>query len=138
MDAKGVCPLDRKRVSPSASESDSASLRSVGVAKLPEMMKPVTCREETSMCTGRAPRGGWEERARKDASRNLGDPLRPGDRARWRPGINNRKACCSRESERSIVAKKSWKLGGAKGPCCGHAESEKECAAWTIVPLRNN
>ena len=81
MDAKGVIPLDRKRVSPSASESDSASLRLLGAARLPEMMKPVTCREEMSICTCRAPRGGWEERARKDASRNLGDPLRLGDRA---------------------------------------------------------
>jgi len=138
MDAKGANPLDRDRVSPSASESDSASLHRVGVVKLPEMMKPVTCREETSICTCRAPRGDWEERARKDASRNLGDPLWPGDRAGGRPGINNRRVCRSRESERPIVARKPWKQGGAKGPCCGQAESEKECAAWTIVPLRNN
>jgi hypothetical protein len=53
----------------------------LGVAKLPEMTKPVTCREETSMGTCRAPRGDRGERARKDASRNLGDPLRPGVRA---------------------------------------------------------
>ena len=81
INAKGVISLDRKRVSPSASESDSASLYLSGVAKLPGLMKPATCREETSVCTCRAPRGDWEERARKDASRNLGDPLRPGDRA---------------------------------------------------------
>jgi hypothetical protein len=119
MDAKGANPLDRDRVSPSASESDSASLHRLGVVKLPEMMKPVTCREETSICTCRAPRGDWEERARKDASRNLGDPLWPGDRAGGRPGINNRRVCRSRESERPIVARKLWKQGGAKGPCCG-------------------
>jgi hypothetical protein len=138
VDARGANPLDRDRVSPSASEPDSASLHRLGVAKLPEMLKPVTCRKETSMGTCRAPRGDRGERVRKDASRNLGDPLQPGDRAGGRPGINNRKARCGWESERPIVAKKPWKQGGAKGPCCGQAESEKECAAWTNVPLRNN
>jgi hypothetical protein len=81
MNAIGVDPLDRERVSPSASEPGSASLHQSGAAKLPKMMKPVTCREETGICTCRAPRGDRGERARKDASRNLGDPLRCGDRA---------------------------------------------------------
>jgi hypothetical protein len=82
MDAKGLIPLDRKRVSPSASEPGSASLHEIlGVAKLPKMMKPATCREETDLCTCRAPRGDRGGRARKDAPRNLGDPLRLGERA---------------------------------------------------------
>ena len=81
VDAKGGKPLDHKRVSPSASEPGSASLHLLGVAKLPDKMKPVTCREEMDICTCRASRGDRGERARKDASRNLGDPLRLGDRA---------------------------------------------------------
>ena len=136
--AKWRDTTDRERVSRSASEPDSASLRQVGVAKLPEMPKPVTCREATGVCTCRAPRGGWGRRARKDASRNLGGPLWPGARAEGRPGIHNREVCCSWESERPIVARKSWKQDGAKGPCCGQAESERECAAWTKVLLRNS
>jgi len=91
----------------------------LAAANLPEMVKPATCGEATSDGNRRTPRGDRGERARKDASRNLGDPLRPGDRAGGRPGINNRKVCCSWESERPIVAKKPWKQGGAKGPCCG-------------------
>ena len=70
--------MDRERVSPSASEPDSASLRNPGVVKLPKMLKPVTCKEAAGVCTCGAPRGGWGERARKDEPRNLGDPLRRG------------------------------------------------------------
>jgi len=77
------------------------------------MMKPDTCR---------ASRGGWGERVRKDASRNLGDPPWLDAGAGGGPGINNREICRERESERHIVAKKSWKQDGAKGPCCGQAE----------------
>jgi hypothetical protein len=73
--------MDRERVSPSASEPGSASLHIVGVAKLPEMMKPGTCGEATGVCTRGAPRGDRGGRARKDASRNLGDPLRLGGEA---------------------------------------------------------
>ena len=106
-------------MSPSESEPDSASLRTLGVVNLPERAKPDTCREETGRYTCRAPRGGWGERVRKDASRNLGDPLWLGVGAGRCPGINNREICRKRESERPIVAKKSWKQDGAKGPCCG-------------------
>lgn len=82
MGAKGLTPLDRKRVSPSASEPVSASLHDkVGAAKLPKVMKPATCGEATAMGTCRAPRGDRGGRARKDAPRNLGDPLWLGGRA---------------------------------------------------------
>ena len=112
---------DRKRVSPSASEPVSASLHKVSVAKHPDMPKPATCGGKTG-CIRRTLRGERGERARKDASRNLGDPLWPGVRAGGLPGINNRDVCRRRESERPIVAKRPWKQSGAKGPCCEHAE----------------
>ena len=76
--AKGLTAPDRERVSPSESEPVSASLHKSGAANLPDVVKPGTGREATSTCTCRAPRGGRGERARKDASRNLGDPLGPG------------------------------------------------------------
>jgi len=34
--------------------------------------------KEMSICRSRAARGGWEKRAEKDMSRNLGDPFRWG------------------------------------------------------------
>jgi hypothetical protein len=136
--AKWRASTDHKRVSPSASEPGSASLHTTGVANLPDMMKPDICREETGVSTCRTPRGDRGERARKDAPRNPGDPLQPGKFTKERPGINNRKVCCMRESERPIVARKFWKQDGAKGPCCEHAESDKEQAAWINIPLRNN
>jgi len=136
--AKGLGTLDCERMSPSESEPDSASLHTVGAANLPDWVKPDTCREGTGTCTCRAPRGDWGGRVGKDASRNLGDPLRLGVGAGGGPGINNRKICRERESERPIVAKKSWRQDGAKGPCCGQAESERRCAAWTEVPLRSS
>jgi len=37
-------------------------------------VKPAVDGEETSVCSHRASRGGWGQRARKDESRNLGDP----------------------------------------------------------------
>ena len=138
LDAKGWRALDRERMSPSESEPVSASLHKMSVANLPDWAKPDTCREETGVRTCRALRGDRGERMRKDPSRNLGDPLRPGGRAKGRPGINNRGDCRSWESERPIVAKKRGNARGAKGPCCEQAESEKKCAAWTNVPLRNN
>lgn len=79
--AKGLIPLDRERMSPSESEPVSASLHRVGVANLPEWAKPDTCREETGMRTCGALRGDRGGRLRKDAPRNLGDPLRLGGKA---------------------------------------------------------
>jgi hypothetical protein len=83
--AKRITASDRERVSPSESEPDSASLRYLYVASLPKVVKPGTDSEATVKSTCRAYRGGWGERARKAASRNLGDPdvgggTRPGSR----------------------------------------------------------
>lgn len=66
---------DHECVSPNESEPDSASLHQMSVVKLPEMMKPVTCGEEMSICSHRALRGDRGERAQKDVQRNLGDPF---------------------------------------------------------------
>ncbi len=51
MDAKGANPLDRDRVSPSASEPDSASLHQWSVANLPEKVKPAAVSEAMSIGT---------------------------------------------------------------------------------------
>ena len=75
MVAKGLEPLDREHMSPSVSEPGSASLRLLGVANLPDWVKPGICREVTGVCTCRAPRGGRGGRVWKDTSRNLGGPM---------------------------------------------------------------
>jgi len=74
----GGKPTDRERVSPSASKPGSASLHQVDATKRPDSVKSAICREATGKCTCRASRGDRGERARKDAQRNLGDPLWPG------------------------------------------------------------
>ena len=76
----------------------------VFAANLPEMVKPETDPEATSVCRGSANRGDWERRARKDMPRNLGDPTR------WRR--SNCVAECirlcgpGRKSDAFIVARK--------------------------------
>ena len=58
--------LDDESVSPNESEPDSASLRHLRVAILPEMKKPVIGEEEMSSCTHRTQsRGGWGGRVLK-------------------------------------------------------------------------
>ena len=56
-----------------AIELDSASLRYMGAANLPEMVKPATVGEATLERNRQAPRGGWSQRVGKE-SRNLGGP----------------------------------------------------------------
>ena len=46
----------------------------MGVARLPELLKPVSIAEETFESKRWAPRGGWRGRVRKEKSRNLRDP----------------------------------------------------------------
>jgi hypothetical protein len=66
-----------KSVSLSASESDSASLHPNKITANPSRrVKPAVSRLLMSICVWRVVRGGWERRAEKDQSRNLGDPLR--------------------------------------------------------------
>src|SRR5580658_6793280 len=46
------------------------------VTSLPEVVKPETLAQATSVCRQGAGRGDWEQRAEKDSHRNLGDPTR--------------------------------------------------------------
>ncbi len=66
---------DRERVSPSKANPFRPRDANMDVANLPKMVKPVTSWEATTEGTSWASRGGWGERARKEASRNLGDPV---------------------------------------------------------------
>ena len=75
----------------------------VGVASLPDWVKPDGVREAMSKGTSHTSRGGWGRRVRKEASRNLGDP------SRW-VLPNEQPECITiarlwRESKGSIVAR---------------------------------
>ena len=91
-----------------AIELDSASLHKVGVAMLPDWLKPAAIGEETFVCSRWAPRGDWRWRVRKEKSRNLRDPNRLHDRV-W-------------ESDVPIVVKKQGNACGAKGDDCKYVE----------------
>ena len=92
------------------SELDSASLEYVGVAMLPDWLKPAAIGEATFVCSRWAPRGGWRWRVRKEKSRNLRDPDRLHGRVR--------------ESDVLIVVKKQGNSCGAKGDDCRVVEVE--------------
>ena len=66
-------------------EPESASLRKIAVASPPKSDEARTGNEETGRSSCRTARGGWGQRARKDRSRNLGDPRR----RELDEGINN-------------------------------------------------
>ena len=104
---QGEARLD-ELASRNASELDSASLRNVGVAMLPDWLKPAAIGQETFVCSRWAPRGDWRWRVRKEKSRNLRDPSRLHDRAR--------------ESDVLIVVKKQGNACGAKGDDCEYAK----------------
>jgi hypothetical protein len=103
---QGEARLD-ELASRNAIELDSASLRKVGVAMLPDMLKPATVGQETFVCSRWAPRGDWRWRVRKEKSRNLRDP-NTGYRVR--------------ESDVLIVVKKQGNACGAKGDDCRYVE----------------
>ena len=98
-----------------ASELDSASLHQAGVAKLPMMLKPATVGEVTLPCSRRTPRGDWRQRAEKERSRNLRDPLTV-----KAPG---------RESDGLIVAKKGLTSLERRGPTVSVQLSRRHAAA---------
>ena len=101
-EASGGEPASR-----SASELESASLRTVKVASLSEMLKPDTDGEATGECNHRAFRGGRRQRAGTERPRNLGDPAQlDGLCVRRRAGMHNCARGCGRESDRPIVARK--------------------------------
>jgi len=80
-------------------------------ANPPDRLKPVTVGQATLICRRQAPRGDWRQRAGKEKSRNLRDPLQPQS---WRPcGV--RPSRLQRESEGTIVAGKQGNACGAKG-----------------------
>jgi hypothetical protein len=103
---QGEARLD-ELASRNAIELDSASLRKVGVAMLPDMLKPATVGQETFVCSRWAPRGDWRWRVRKEKSRNLRDP---------NTGYH------VRESDVLIVVKKQGNACGAKGNDCRYAK----------------
>jgi len=72
---------------------------------------------------------------RKGLSRNLRDPARRGRWPQRRTGTNNR-LWAYRESDESIVARKSRKRDGAKGLYCKHVCDERRKADWQSL-LRN-
>ena len=67
------------------------------------------------------PPGVIGESARRKISRGTWEARRGGhDRGQRLRGIHNPGSGCGRESERPIVAGKSWKQDGAKGSCFSH------------------
>jgi hypothetical protein len=115
----GWPPPDSEDMSPNVSELDSASLHHPLAVSLPEVLKPVTNEEATSMCTHWAIRGDWRERVSKDWQQVPGEPPRciGGELSAIQGGrgINNPAFCRRRKSERPIVAKKRGNARGAKG-----------------------
>ena len=116
-------------MSRNANELDSASLRNVGAANLPKMLKPEIVGQVTLERSRRAPRGGWRQRVGKEKHRNLGDPV-------W-------VITPHRKSEGIVVVKKQGNSCGAKGSYCKSetidhihfrlplATTEKRCV-WMI------
>jgi len=121
----GWPPLDNEDVSPNVSELDSASLHQLLAVNLPEMLKPATSEEATSMSTHWAIRGDWRERMSKDWQQVPGEPPRctVGEESvvQGGRGINNSVSCRRRKSERPIVAKKRGNARGAKRLHVSHA-----------------
>jgi hypothetical protein len=91
------------------------------VVSLPDELKPDTVREATSICSGRATRGGRGQRASTDQSRNLRDPTRRDLSGAWSRRNRRRESITAvglgRESEGAIVARMRGNSRGAKGPC---------------------
>ena len=102
-------------VSRNASELDSASLRYVGVTKLPEMLKSVIAGEATLESSRRTPRGGWRRRAGKEKSRNLRGPTKA--------------EAPRRESDGLIVARKGLIRLERRGPTVSAQRSIRDAAA---------
>ena len=86
------------------------------MASPPTRMKPETSREATGISTCGTLRGGWGQRAWKDQSRSLGDPVAVEAQATNREWECITIAGLDRESERLIVAQKRSNARGAKGP----------------------
>lgn len=125
----GWSPPDSEGMSPNVSELDSASLRYLLAVNLPEVMKPATSEEATSMSTHWAIRGAWRERVPKDWQQVPGEPPRctcgEVSAVQGVRGINNLVSCRRRKSERPIVAEKRGNARGAKGPYVSRASIDR-------------
>jgi hypothetical protein len=121
----GWTPTDSEDMSPNVSELDSASLHHLLAVNLPEVLKPATNEEATSMSTHWAIRGDWRERVSKDWQQVPGEPPRciSGEESALQGGrgINNLVFCRRRKSERPIVAEKRGNARGAKRLHVSHA-----------------
>lgn len=112
-------------MSRSASEPDSASLRTLKAANLPKVMKPATGGEATGESSRQVFRGGWGQRAGKERPRNLGGPAQEDClRVHRGAGRHNRTGGCGRESDRLIVARKRVTTVERRGR--GHCELMSE------------
>ena len=100
-------------MSRNTSELDSASLRYVGVTKLPKKLKSAIA--ETLERTQRTPRGVWRRRAGKEKPRNLRDP-------HWAK-------VPMRESDDPIVALKGLIHLEPRGSTVNEQESKRHAAA---------
>jgi hypothetical protein len=124
----GWTPSDSEDMSPNVSELDSASLHHLLAVNLPEVLKPATNEEATSMSTHWAIRGDWRERVSKDWQHVPGEPPRciVGEESALQGGrgINNLVFCRRRKSERPIVAEKRGNARGAKRLHVSHAPIE--------------
>ena len=118
-EARGGEPASRN-----ASELDSASLRKMGVTILPKMVKSATDDEATPVCSRRAPRGGWRQRAGKERFRNLRDPA-------WAMAPH-------RESDGLVGGRKGLTGLERRGPTVNVRRSKRPAAAWPQGPPRTN
>ena len=111
-------------VSRNASELDSASLRYVGVTKLPKVLKSAIVGEATLESSRRTPRGGWRRRAGKEKSRNLRGPA-------W--AVTPR-----RESDGLIVARKGLIRLERRGPTVSVRALKLTSSVWPKGRLRES
>jgi hypothetical protein len=104
---------------------------------VPTRMKPETSGEATGQHSLDL-RGGGRQRAWKDRSRNLGDPVKRKRQVNPRgEGINNLDAAVA-GNRRPLVAQKLSNVGGAKGPYGERALKEEERPDWMKIPLRKS
>jgi len=87
----------------------------MGMAKLPEMLKPAAAGEETPISSLWISRGDWRRRVGKEKSRNLRGPI---------PA-----AALGRESDDPIVAKKGLTRRERRGSAVSKQQSRQDAAA---------
>ncbi len=116
-----LCNSEDASPNPERGELDSASLRYMLAANLPEMAKPATSREEMNVSAYWVSRGGWRERVSREYSWYPGYPSRctslvVKDVQRLR-GSHNPLYLRRRKSEQPIVVMTQGNACRAKGLC---------------------